>query len=624
MMNRSVSEPSSAIRVVGTPIGHAPRITARIGVPTLKVMTVCDIFQSEGAIGLLDESKQDPHVRRVDEDFFTPNVEELLQGLTSPLKVVHNVAPAEIRKHLNAWKDSAVDEVRALEGMKGINRLRGKKAIEAAAQGDVQILPAKTVFTAKPGKGENYYRRKCRVVGCGNFEKKNPEHELFAGGIPADVLRACLINASAQGLQAWITDVKNAFLLAPIPEESGSKILLRPPKILEEMNITEPGELWEINRAVYGLRQSPRWWSIYRDKVLSEAVWNGPHGRTRLRQSSVESNLWFMVTDDGRTVGYMIVYVDDLMMLANSGDANALFAWIKENWECTPLQCATADEPITFLGVEIQESEGQTGFCLRQRGYIEELTRLYNTPIVHRASPLPREWTKEFPEQEVPQCPLTLRKAQKITGELLWIAQRSRPDIAHEVGVMSSWVTRAPTIVYKFGMRVLEFLNTTKDLSLSMTPVSGASKGIVIYTDASYAPYGGHSISGILVQYMGRNILWKSKRQSIVCLSTAEAELVAACEGVMLGQSTEALVKELTIIDEPMQLLVDNLAAIIISEGGGSGRTRHLRVRSCFIKDLVDKNELIVSHCPGDIQLADILTKVLGDPDTNFLENSWV
>eukprot|EP00439_Symbiodinium_sp_Y106_P050925 s5891_g6.t1 len=464
--------------------------------------------------------------------------------------------------------------------MKGINRLRGKKAIEAAAQGDVQILPAKTVFTAKPGKGENYYRRKCRVVGCGNFEKKNPEHELFAGGIPADVLRACLINASAQGLQAWITDVKNAFLLAPIPEESGSKILLRPPKILEEMNITEPGELWEINRAVYGLRQSPRWWSIYRDKVLSEAVWNGPHGRTRLRQSSVESNLWFMVTDDGRTVGYMIVYVDDLMMLANSGDANALFAWIKENWECTPLQCATADEPITFLGVEIQESEGQTGFCLRQRGYIEELTRLYNTPIVHRASPLPREWTKEFPEQEVPQCPLTLRKAQKITGELLWIAQRSRPDIAHEVGVMSSWVTRAPTIVYKFGMRVLEFLNTTKDLSLSMTPVSGASKGIVIYTDASYAPYGGHSISGILVQYMGRNILWKSKRQSIVCLSTAEAELVAACEGVMLGQSTEALVKELTIIDEPMQLLVDNLAAIIISEG-------------------------------GDIQLADILTKVL-------------
>ena len=63
-----------------------------------------------------------------------------------------------------------------------------------------------------------------------------------------------------------------------------------------------------------------------------------------------------------------------------------------------------------------------------------------------------------------------------------------------------------------------------------------------------------------------------------------------------------------------MRLLVDNLAAIVLAEGGGSTRTRHLRVRGSFIKDLIKANELIPEHCPGDVQLADILTKILAGP----------
>ena len=54
--------------------------------------------------------------------FYTPNVEELLQGLSEPLKVVHNVATSEVRRHLDEWRPSVVDEVNALEGMQGIKR----------------------------------------------------------------------------------------------------------------------------------------------------------------------------------------------------------------------------------------------------------------------------------------------------------------------------------------------------------------------------------------------------------------------------------------------------------------------------------------------------------------------
>ena len=68
--------------------------------------------------------------------------------------------------------------------------------------------------------------------------------------------------------------------------------------------------------------------------------------------------------------------------------------------------------------------------------------------------------------------------------------------------------------------------------------------------------------------------------------------------------------------------LVDNLAAISLAEGSGSQRTRHLRVRSNFVKELVDQGDLEVEHCPGEYQLADILTKVL--PGPRHLTLSWL
>ena len=47
----------------------------------------------------------------------------------------------------------------------------------------------------------------------------------------------------------------------------------------------------------------------------------------------------------------------------------------------------------------------------------------------------------------------------------------------------------------------------------------------------------------------------------------------------------------------------------VLREGGQ--RTRHLRVRAAFIRDMQQRKEIEVSHCPGDIQLADSLTKAL-------------
>ncbi|CAE7779988.1 GIP [Symbiodinium sp. CCMP2592] len=608
----SSSDPIERQGTQGATAASASSASARIGVSTLNPLATL----SEATVVSYGVSK-------IDDSFYTPNVEELLRGLSVPLKVVHNVSPAEVKRHLECWTPSARAEVGALEGMRGITRLKGSEALRAAAAPDAQVLPAKTVFTVKPGSDGSLYRRKCRVVGCGNYEDKDPSLELYASGVPSEVLRAILIECAVREFQAFITDIKNAFLLAPLPVGMHGRILLRPPKVLEAMGITEPNEIWQVCKAVYGLRQSPRWWSEYRDSVLRTATWEGVSGQTRLCQSSVEGNVWKLLNDKDELVGYALVYVDDIMFLTSPAEAQCAYAWLRSTWQCTPLEGTVKGNHVTFLGVEIYQGfdeQGNYGFLLGQKGYIEELLRSYQLEPKHH-TPLPREWVRELPCEESNVDPDTLRRAQKITGELLWLTQRTRVDAAFAVSQMGSWCTRAPTYVVKIGLRLLDFLGSTMDFKLSLIPIQGP-KRIVVYSDASFSPHGSHSISGILVTFLGRAVTWKAKRQTLISLSTAESELIAGCEAVVLAQSTEAMIEDLTKDLENKLLLVDNLAAISLAEGAGSMRTRHLRVRSNFVKEMVDTKELEVEHCPGEYQLADLLTKVLASPRHLFL--SWL
>ena len=586
--------------------------TSRIGIPTDDPLSIF--------AGSRLPASSEFRVHRVDESFYTKNVEELLEELTDNLKVVHNVSPEEIRRHMPKWIPAAKTEVEALEGMAGIRRLYGEDASKAIGQPGTQVLPAKTVFTVKPGNEDTKYRRKCRVVGCGSFEEKDPNLELYASGVPAEALRTVLVEAAVRGFSAFITDIKNAFLLAPLPSEMEGKILLKPPRILEQMEITVPGEYWEVCKAVYGLRQSPKWWSEFRDTVLRAATWEGATGKNRFCQSRVEGNVWKILNDADQVVGFVIIYVDDLMFLTSRCEAEKVYTWLKGVWQCTPLEEATDKSSVTFLGVEVslgQDNEGRKGFLLSQGGYIDELLRTYNLSPKHR-TPIPREWTKEAPVEETGYSADSLRRAQKITGELLWLTQRTRVDAAYAVSLLGSWCVKAPEFVMRLGLRLLHFLGSTRDLRLSLIPAS-SEKRVVVYTDASFAPYGSHSVSGILVTFHGRSVTWKAKKQALVSLSTAEAELISACEGVVMAQSTEALILELTQDLETKRLLVDNLAAIALAEGSGSQRTRHLRVRSSFVRDLVDRRELEVDHCPGELQLADLLTKILPGPRHQLL-----
>ncbi|CAE7838982.1 unnamed protein product [Symbiodinium sp. CCMP2592] len=102
-----------------------------------------------------------------------------------------------------------------------------------------------------------------------------------------------------------------------------------------------------------------------------------------------------------------------------------------------------------------------------------------------------------------------VRYAQQITGEIPWLAQR-----------------------------VLGYLQRTIHVNLEE---EWANTGLVMYCDAAYAPQSACSHGGWLVVYGGVPLLWRSRRQQMITLSTAESELLPIIDGAIAMKGVEAI-----------------------------------------------------------------------------------
>ena len=136
-----------------------------------------------------------------------------------------------------------------------------------------EVIPGKAVCTVKPG---DPFKRKFRVVSCGNFAKTTAESQLYAGGAGAECLRALLVHAGKCQRRAYGLDVKSAFLLADIPTNVTKRYAMRPPRLLIDLKLCTEDEVWMVDKALYGFRESPKWWADHRDRFLSTVRWETP------------------------------------------------------------------------------------------------------------------------------------------------------------------------------------------------------------------------------------------------------------------------------------------------------------------------------------------------------------
>jgi len=102
-----------------------------------------------------------------------------------------------------------------------------------------------------------------------------------------------------------------------------------------------------------------------------------------------------------------------------------------------------------------------------------------------------------------------------------------------------------------------------------------------------------------------------SKKESVVALSSCEAEYIAASMGTCQAFRLANLMTEMKIgRKEPMKMVVDNKSAISLAKRLiAHGRSKHIETRFHFLRDEVGKGKLELKYCSTNEKVADILTK---------------
>ena len=135
---------------------------------------------------------------------------------------------------------------------------------------------------------------------------------------------------------------------------------------------------------------------------------------------------------------------------------------------------------------------------------------------------------------------------------------------------------------------------------------------IVCQTDSDWAgdQIIRRSVSGGLLQVGGSSIKTWSKDQSVIALSSAEAELYAMNVGAAHALGMQSMLKDLGF-EMSVRIQTDASATVGIVKRSGSGKLRHVDVNQLWIQEAVKNKKLVIDKIPGALNNADLGTKPL-------------
>jgi len=179
---------------------------------------------------------------------------------------------------------------------------------------------------------------------------------------------------------------------------------------------------------------------------------------------------------------------------------------------------------------------------------------------------------------------------QSAVGSLLYLSTWTRPDITYAVSNVAKFCANPTKEHWTAVKRILRYLNGTLDFGLLYDKENESE--CIGYSDADWAGdlNDRRSTSGYLFQMCGTAVSWRSKKQTRVALSTAEAENMALASAAQEAIWMRQLVGELNNKPTgPIIIYEDNQSAICMSKNPQfHGRAKHIGIKYHFIREQVE------------------------------------
>ena len=197
-----------------------------------------------------------------------------------------------------------------------------------------------------------------------------------------------------------------------------------------------------------------------------------------------------------------------------------------------------------------------------------------------------------------------------LVGSLVYLGI-TRPDISYAVHILSQFVSAPTQLHYSHLLRVLRYLRGTVPRRLFFPRSS--SLQLQAYCDATWASdhTDRRSLSAYCVFLGSSLIAWKTKKQTAVSRSSAEAELRAMASVTAEITWLRWLLQDFGVsTDAPTPLLSDSTGALSIARDPVKHElTKHIGVDASYMRSQVQERTVLLQYVPSELQLADFLTK---------------
>lgn len=454
-----------------------------------------------------------------------------------------------------------------------------------------KCLTCKWLYNVKTNPDGSVDRFKARLVVRGFSQKKGVDfNQTFSPVARLSTIRSLLSVAAVEHLSLTQFDVSTAFLYGQVDEV----IYMTQPEGYKDGT----DRVCRLNKSLYGLKQAPRCWSTRFNKFME---------LQGFKKSDADPCLF--IKEDGKSKLIVALYVDDgLIATNNTGMLQKFMDHLTTEFKIT-------SKPASFyLGLEI-EQKSCGNVRISQKAYTKKILDRFQ---MSDCKPAPIPIVKESETQLAGKAESSRDKFsyREAVGALMYLMTATRPDIAYAVSKASRTLENPTHEDFVRVKRILRYLKGTIDYGIEYQSKEN-NHVLECFSDADHAGDSstGHSTTGVVCNFGGGVITWLSQKQSSVAISSTEAEIVAASEACREIVWLKRLLEEITTLKSVPVLKIDNEATTRLAENPENHRrTKHIKIRHFFIRELVAEGQVKVNHVPAEFQLADCMTKPLHKP----------
>ncbi|MBW0499660.1 hypothetical protein O181_039375 [Austropuccinia psidii MF-1] len=400
-----------------------------------------------------------------------------------------------------------------------------------------------------------------KTIGhCWVFDTKLNEN----GNIKKFEARLLLATACLQHWKVCSFNVSGAYLYSPVEET----MLMEPPT---HFIPSLEGKVLRLQKALYGMKQAGLCWWLHLLGILEG-----------LGFMSCEVYLSLYVFQKDKAIIVIWIHVDNGVIASNSPAhieefRRALWDNFEIKWSDTMRQ---------IVGLECTIGKGEV--TLLQTRLTNDIIDTYPRKIFQHDSPLP-PILKASPDEQGAVMEAT--PFRLVIGSLAYLVSGSWPDLAFSVNYLARH-SMAPTETHWAMLdHLVGYLLKTQGHGITLHP---GECSLNLWSDAGWGGKLERSQAGFMLKIGEAPILWGSKQQTMVALSTCAAEYIA------LSDSTQHQVQAINQLTQLAQnfkkkIFCDNQEAVQVSNNNCSCKCMQYLDRAFFfVNNVIRKHGVVV------------------------------